>query len=86
MAPDGVERLMMVYNNSYPGPLLTANWGDLVIVHVTNNLQNNGLFTMIEVADLSTSVHWHGIIQENNCANDGVPGITQCNILLTRII
>jgi FtsP/CotA-like multicopper oxidase with cupredoxin domain len=33
---------MMVYNNSFPGPLLEANWGDQVVVHVTNNLQNNG--------------------------------------------
>lgn len=79
MAPDGVERLMMVYNNSYPGPLLTANWGDWIVVHVTNNLQNNGLLIMIRPDLCSTSIHWHGIIQESNGANDGVPGITQCN-------
>lgn len=43
MAPDGVERIMLVYNNTFPGPTLTANWGDWIVVHVTNNLQNNGL-------------------------------------------
>jgi len=86
MAPDGVERLMLVYNNSYPGPLITANWGDWVVVHVTNNLQNNGFFTLWGIANLSTSIHWHGIIQENNCANDGVPGVTQCNYLKERYL
>jgi FtsP/CotA-like multicopper oxidase with cupredoxin domain len=29
---------------------------------------------------LRTSIHWHGIIQEHNAANDGVPGVTQCPI------
>ena len=42
MAPDGVERQMFVYNNQFPGPLIEANWGDTIVVHVTNNLQNNG--------------------------------------------
>ena len=42
LAPDGIPRQMMVFNNSFPGPLLEANWGDNVVVHVTNNLQNNG--------------------------------------------
>jgi len=26
----------------------------------------------------STSIHWHGVLQNNNNANDGVPGVTQC--------
>lgn len=43
MAPDGVERLMMVFNKTFPGPPIVANWGDWIVVHVTNNLQNNGL-------------------------------------------
>lgn len=42
LAPDGVERHMMVYNNQFPGPLIEANWGDWIEVHVTNNLKNNG--------------------------------------------
>ena len=42
MAPDGVERLMMVYNNQFPGPPIVANWGDWIVVHVTNNLKYNG--------------------------------------------
>jgi FtsP/CotA-like multicopper oxidase with cupredoxin domain len=42
MAPDGVERMMYVVNGQYPGPTIYANWGDWVVVHVQNNLQNNG--------------------------------------------
>ena len=38
MAPDDIERIMLVYKTSFPGPLLTANWGDTIVVHVTNNL------------------------------------------------
>jgi hypothetical protein len=40
MAPDGVSREMMVYNGSFPGPLIEANWGDTLVIHVTNNLSN----------------------------------------------
>jgi FtsP/CotA-like multicopper oxidase with cupredoxin domain len=42
MAPDGVERIMLVVNNQYPGPTIEANWGDHVVVHVKNNLKDNG--------------------------------------------
>ncbi|KAI5284553.1 laccase, multicopper oxidase, benzenediol:oxygen oxidorectuctase, partial [Ascosphaera atra] len=88
LAPDGVDRPMMVWNGSFPGPLIEANWGDNVIVHVTNNLKDNG-----------TTVHWHGLRQLRNNEYDGallnhshpeqkanfvsvlgVPGATQCPI------
>jgi len=42
MAPDGVSRRMVVVNGQYPGPPIEANWGDTIVVHVQNNLQNNG--------------------------------------------
>jgi len=42
MAPDGIERPMLVFNNQYPGPTIEADWGDTVIIHVQNKLQNNG--------------------------------------------
>jgi Multicopper oxidase len=42
MAPDGVEKQMLVYNNQFPGPLIEANWGDTLVIHVQNNLQDNG--------------------------------------------
>lgn len=39
---DGYERQMLVFNGSYPGPRLEANWGDMLVIHVTNELTNNG--------------------------------------------
>jgi hypothetical protein len=42
LAPDGYERQMLVFNGSYPGPRLEANWGDMLLIHVTNELTNNG--------------------------------------------
>jgi len=68
-APDGYRRKCLTANGTMPGPAITANWGDEVIVHVTNNIADNG-----------TAIHWHGIRQLNNGANDGVPGVTQCPI------
>jgi hypothetical protein len=49
--------------------LITADWGDNLIIHVTNNMKYNG-----------TAIHWHGIRQLNNSEYDGVPGVTQCPI------
>ncbi|KAF1732860.1 Laccase-2 [Beauveria bassiana] len=69
MAPDGYEQHVLAINRSIPGPLIEANWGDEVVIHVTNNMERNG-----------TAIHWHGIRQLNNNAHDGVPGVTQCPI------
>ncbi|KAJ9149438.1 Laccase-2-like protein 4 [Pleurostoma richardsiae] len=69
VSPDGVERSAMAINGSIPGPTLFADWGDTVIVHVTNSLttSTNG-----------TSLHFHGIRQNYTNQNDGVASITQC--------
>lgn len=41
--PDGgASRVCFLINGQYPGPLIQANWGDTVVVKVTNNLQSNG--------------------------------------------
>jgi hypothetical protein len=56
----------MTFNGTFPGPTLIVDWGDNVVVHVTNNLEYNG-----------TTVHWHGLRQLNNVEYDGVPGVTQ---------
>lgn len=58
-APDGIERIVLTVNGSVPGPTIIADWGDNVIVHVTNNLENNG-----------STIHWHGIRQ--NYTNVGL--------------
>ncbi|KAH7041161.1 multicopper oxidase-domain-containing protein [Microdochium trichocladiopsis] len=67
LAPDGYEVAVLALNGSMPGPLIEADWGDEVVVHVTNNIETNG-----------TAIHWHGIHQRNTNAHDGVPGVTQC--------
>lgn len=69
VAPDGYERQALTVNGSIPGPTIEADWGDTVVVHVTNSLGDvtNG-----------TSIHWHGIRQNWTNQMDGVSSITQC--------
>lgn len=38
VAPDGYSRSAMAVNGTIPGPTLFADWGDTVVVHVTNSL------------------------------------------------
>lgn len=66
---DGYKRKCMTFNGTMPGPAIVADWGDNLVVHVTNNLPYNG-----------TTVHWHGVRLLNSVAQDGVPGVTQCPI------
>lgn len=56
-------------NGGYPGPTITANWGDYFEVTVHNQLPNEG-----------TSIHWHGLLQHETPYYDGVPGTQQCPI------
>ncbi|KAJ9268843.1 CAZyme family AA1 [Paecilomyces variotii] len=69
VAPDGYSRTALTVNGSIPGPTIEADWGDTVVVHVTNSLteSKNG-----------TSIHFHGIRQNYTNQNDGVVAITQC--------
>jgi FtsP/CotA-like multicopper oxidase with cupredoxin domain len=68
--PDGGgERECFLVNGQYPGPQITANWGDRLQLTVQNNLANNG-----------TAMHWHGVRQYNSVGSDGVGGITECPI------
>ncbi|KAI1389017.1 putative multicopper oxidase [Hypoxylon trugodes] len=68
-AIDGVERVVLTVNGSVPGPTIIADWGDNVVVHVHNALENNG-----------TSIHWHGLRQNRTTQHDGVASITQCPV------
>lgn len=68
--PDGVEtKKAICINGQFPGPLIEANYGDMIQVKVTNNLVSEG-----------TSMHWHGFLQTGTNHMDGVPGVTQCPI------
>ncbi|KAI1339404.1 multicopper oxidase-domain-containing protein [Xylariaceae sp. FL0016] len=58
-----------LFNDTYPGPWLQACWGDTINVKVINNMKWNG-----------TSIHWHGIRQNQTNPQDGVNGVTQCPI------
>lgn len=68
LAPDGVERDMLLVNGEFPGPTIEANWGDTIQVTVVNNIAN---------PEEGTSLHWHGLLQTGTPYEDGVPGITQ---------
>ncbi|MCG8591210.1 MAG: multicopper oxidase domain-containing protein [Proteobacteria bacterium] len=52
----------LTVNGGVPGPTLTWTVGDRIRIHVHNTL------------DVTTSVHWHGILLPNR--QDGVPGLT----------
>ena len=69
IAPDGVTKNGLVVNGGFPGPLIEANWGDTIQVHVTNALPDEG-----------TALHWHGLSQKGTPYYDGVPGVGQCPI------
>lgn len=66
---DGYVRSCKTFNGTMPGPPIVADWGDDLVIHVTNNMQLNG-----------TTVHWHGVRQLDTVQYDGVPGVTQCPI------
>ncbi|KAF8938134.1 hypothetical protein BGZ58_001522 [Dissophora ornata] len=68
IAPDGLERPMLLVNGMFPGPLVEANTGDNIVVKVTNNMVNG------------TAIHWHGMFQNGTNWMDGTMGITQCAI------
>ncbi|KAK8038044.1 hypothetical protein PG994_014811 [Apiospora phragmitis] len=70
LKPDGIQKTKGKYlNGTYPGPVIEACWGDQIVIHVTNQLQDNG-----------TTIHWHGIRQLGSNEMDGVNGVTQCPI------
>lgn len=69
LSPIGIPKQMLVVNGQFPGPLIEANWGDILEITVINELENNG-----------TSIHWHGFRQTGYNCEDGVGGITECPI------
>ncbi|EMD61359.1 hypothetical protein COCSADRAFT_53777, partial [Bipolaris sorokiniana ND90Pr] len=66
--PDGVYRPMTLINATFPGPLIECNEGDEIVVHIYNHASN------------ATSIHWHGLYQNETNWMDGTVGITQCPI------
>ncbi|KAH3671003.1 hypothetical protein OGAPHI_000714, partial [Ogataea philodendri] len=67
--PDGVfERKIISFNGSWPLPTLEVNRGDRVKLHLINGL------------DVSTSLHFHGLFQQDSPHMDGPVAVTQCPI------
>jgi FtsP/CotA-like multicopper oxidase with cupredoxin domain len=64
VAPD-LSYQVFAFNGQVPGPLIHVQEGDKVTVHVTNN------------TSLPHTIHWHGLHQQDNWRNDGVPDVTQ---------
>lgn len=69
IAPDGYWREAYTINGQTPGPLIEADEGDTLRIHVVNNLNTPITF------------HWHGLLQSQTPWMDGVPGVTQWPIL-----
>lgn len=68
-APNGRERQVLLVNGVFPGPTIIADWGDTVVVHVTNYMQDNG-----------ASIHFHGIRQFYTNQTDGMSSVAQCPV------
>lgn len=39
-SPDGYERMVLTVNGTVPGPTIFADWGDTVVVHVSEQVSN----------------------------------------------
>ncbi|CAK4030515.1 hypothetical protein B0A54_07922 [Lecanosticta acicola] len=68
------ERLCFLINGVYPGPTIRANWGDYLVINVTNSMQDNG-----------TSIHWHSVRQYHTPGADGVGGLTRLRPGTSRV-
>ncbi|KAF9364456.1 hypothetical protein BGX34_001436 [Mortierella sp. NVP85] len=71
IAPDGVERPMLIVNGQFPGPAITARVGDDIAITVSNSI--------VPVANIA--IQWHGILQTGTNFMDGTPWVTQCPIV-----
>ncbi|VEU21065.1 DEKNAAC102003 [Brettanomyces naardenensis] len=62
-------RNLTVINGHYPGPLVEANSGDTIYLHVQNQLKNDPV-----------SIHCHGMFYPENPFDDGAVSINNCPI------
>jgi FtsP/CotA-like multicopper oxidase with cupredoxin domain len=71
IAPDGYQKSVILINGQFPGPVIEANWGDIIQVTVHNQITG---------PEEGTSFHWHGFLQKLTPWYDGVPAVQQCPI------
>jgi FtsP/CotA-like multicopper oxidase with cupredoxin domain len=65
----GFPKSILSINDQYPPPTIIVNQGDMINI------------TVINESPEPTAIHWHGLKQEQSLHMDGVPGVTQCEIL-----
>lgn len=69
-ASDGIVRNLTVINGQYPGPLVEANAGDTLYIHVQNHMSLEPV-----------TIHCHGLFfNQEDSYNDGAAFINQCAI------
>ncbi|KAJ7181599.1 laccase 2 precursor [Mycena crocata] len=73
ISPDGFSRSAVLAGGTFPGTPITANKGDRLLINVVDSLTDP---TMLR----STSIHWHGVFQQNTSWADGTSFVTQCPI------
>lgn len=71
LAPDGVNKSVLLVNGQFPAPTIEANWGDTLNINVHNQITG---------PEEGTALHWHGILQRATPWFDGVPAVQQCPI------
>ncbi|MCJ1354255.1 MAG: hypothetical protein MMC33_004242 [Icmadophila ericetorum] len=71
LAPDGVNKSVLLVNGQFPAPTIEVNWGDTIQVTVRNEITG---------PEEGVSLHWHGILQKLTPWYDGVPSVQQCPI------
>ena len=54
---------MILVNGQFPGPMIEANWGDMISVTVTNDIQD-AVQDGVKVDAEGTAMHWHGLLQK----------------------
>ncbi|XP_062602417.1 uncharacterized protein LOC134264138 [Saccostrea cucullata] len=67
---NGIQRPVVVFNGTLPGPDIIVYEGQTLFITVTNKLPSEIL-----------GIHWHGMHQRNTPFMDGVSFVTQCPIL-----
>ncbi|EFX02163.1 iron transport multicopper oxidase fet3 [Grosmannia clavigera kw1407] len=68
LAPDGVQRDVILVNGQFPGPTVEARSGDTLVIEVFNSI------------DESLTLHWHGLHMKGANHMDGPDGFNQCPI------
>ncbi|KAF8672838.1 hypothetical protein HU200_049171 [Digitaria exilis] len=62
------QKSVLTVNGQFPGPIIRARRGDVLVVNVRNH------------GDKNITIHWHGVDQPRNPWSDGPEYITQCPI------